>query len=275
MSNRSIPLGLNEWFLSWLEQLPVLSRYAKTRGWPFLLSWGHRVAGLLMVFFIFLHIRTASYLSTPAVYDAKMQVFRSPLFAFLEWALAIPVIFHALNGGRLILYESFGNRQDEPAIRWTILLSVIYTAFLGVLMIMGNQEVSAVFFWLAAFVASLTLAFGLISRMRAGPQALSWKLQRITGVFLLVMVPAHLLFMHLNLPVGHEANVVLLRMRNFFIKVVDLLLLLGVLYHGGYGLVSVVSDYLASRGLRAAWTALVVVGMVWLAWVGIRVILFA
>lgn len=85
------------------------------------------------------------------------------LFRILEWALAIPVIFHAFNGGRLIL-------------------------------------------------------------------------------------------------MAHEANTVAMRMQNYFIKAVDISLVLVVLYHAGYGLVSLTGDYLESRTLRmGGW-------QVWFSW---------
>ncbi len=82
-------------------------------------------------------------LETPSHYDTKMQIFSSPLFGFFEWLLAVPVIFHALNGGRLILYESFGNREDNAVIKWLSSFSALYLLFLGILMIAGNQSVSA------------------------------------------------------------------------------------------------------------------------------------
>ena len=94
-----------------------------------------------------------------------------------------------------------------------------------------------------------------------------WKLQRITGAFLLMLVPAHIVFMHVNAPVGHQANVVIMRMQEIFIKVVDMALLLGLLYHGGYGLISVVGDYLSSRGLRIGAALVITFVMALCAWV--------
>jgi succinate dehydrogenase/fumarate reductase cytochrome b subunit len=139
------------------------------------------------------------------------------LFRILEWALAIPVIFHAFNGGRLILYESFERRDDESMNRWLLWLSILYVALLGALMLMGNQSVSAVFFWLA-MPAGLTLAYGVASKVWTIQHSLLWKLQRITGAYLLILIPVHMLFMHLNYAMAHEANTVAMRMQNYFIK---------------------------------------------------------
>jgi len=195
------------------------------------------------------------------------------LFRILEWALAIPVIFHAFNGGRLILYESFETRDDESMTRWLLWLAALYVALLGALMLIGNQSVSAVFFWLTMIIAGLTLAYGVASKVWAIQHSLLWKLQRITGTYLLILIPAHMLFMHLNYAMAHEANTVAMRMQNYFIKAVDISLAVVVLYHAGYGLVSFIGDYLESRTLRMGLAAVVILVMLLFAAVGIRLTL--
>ena len=111
--------------------LRILSSYATTRGWPYVLAWCHRIAGLLLIGYLWFHIYTLLSLSSPPRYDATMKFYGFFLFTILEWALAIPVIFHAFNGGRLILYESFETRDDESMIRWLLWLSILYVALMG------------------------------------------------------------------------------------------------------------------------------------------------
>ena len=253
--------------------LRILSSYATTRGWPYVLAWCHRIAGLLLIGYVWFHIYTLLSLSSPPRYDATMKFYGFFLFRILEWALAIPVIFHALNGGRLILYESFETRDDESMIRWLLWLSALYVALLGALMLIGNQSVSAVFFWLTMIIAGLTLAYGVASKVWAIQHSLLWKLQRITGAYLLILIPAHMLFMHLNYAMAHEANTVAMRMQNYFIKAVDISLAVVVLYHAGYGLVSFIGDYLESRTLRMGLAGLVILVMLLFAAVGIRLTL--
>ena len=257
----------------WLERMPLVSTYARTKGWPYVIAWCHRIAGLLLVGYLWFHIYTLLSLSSPPRYDATMKFYGFILFRILEWALAIPVIFHAFNGGRLILYESFERRDDESMIRWLLWLSIIYLALLGALMLIGSQSVSAVFFWLTMLVAGLTLAYGVASRIWAIRHSLLWKLQRITGAYLLILVPAHMLFMHLNYATAHEANTVVMRMQGYFIKAVDISLVVVLLYHAGYGLVSFIGDYLESQSLRVGLAALVILVMVFFAVLGIRLTL--
>jgi len=252
------------------EQIPIVSFYAKTRGWHFILSWLHRITGILLIMFVWFHIYSLSFLYTPNIYDAKMQLYTLPFFAFFEWALAIPVIFHALNGGRVILFETFGWRNDDLMVRWVISLSIIYVMLFSWILLLGNQTVSAFFFWLTMLVLALTLVYEMTSKIWNIRHSIYWKLQRISGTFLLVMVPSHLLFMHLNPSIAKEADIVILRMQSFFIKAVDICLLIGALYHGGYGIISFVKDFLSSGVIRTCLCALISVVMLIFAWIGVK-----
>jgi succinate dehydrogenase cytochrome b556 subunit len=254
--------------------IPLLGYYANTRGWFFVVSWFHRITGIILILFVCYHIFSLTSLYSPEAYSEKIQIFRLFIFAFLEWALAIPVIFHALNGGRLILYESFGMRNDESAIRWMVGLCILYVGLLSLLMLMGNQKVSAPFFWITFLATSLAVGYGVALRVCRTQNSVFWKLQRITGAFLLLMIPAHLLFMHLNPSVAKEANQVIMRMQNDFIKAVDLCLVIGIIYHGVYGLFSIFADYLPAGIARIGLSALVLLIMVLFALVGIKLILY-
>ena len=86
------------------------------------------------------------------------------------------------------------------------------------------------------------------------------------------MIPAHFLFMHLNPSMGKDSAVIIARMQNFFVKVVDFSIILAVLYHGAYGLFSIGKDYIVSRLLQISIIALIVVVMVLSAWTGIKII---
>jgi succinate dehydrogenase hydrophobic anchor subunit len=227
---------------------------------------------MLLVFFIWFHIYTLSSLSAPGGYESKMALYRIPILAFIEWALAVPVIFHALNGGRLILYESFRFRKDDLLLKWVAGLTLLYAAILAALMLMGNQSVSAVFFYLLALSAALTVAYGLYAHIRRTSHRWGWKLQRITGAFLLVMVPAHFLFMHLNPQVAKDAGEVVRRMQNPWLKLVDAALVVSALYHGGYGLISMLNDYAAAKIVRGVGMAAITVAMAIACWTGIKLI---
>jgi succinate dehydrogenase / fumarate reductase cytochrome b subunit len=256
-----------------LNKIPYVAFYAHTRGWAFILSWGHRITGLLMVVYVWFHLITLSALSSPLDYDAKMALFSSPLIVFFEWLLAIPVIFHAVNGGRLMLFEIYGYRDDTAMIRWSFVVSAAYVCLLAVFMLLGNQSVSPIFFWLTVFIIAVICGYAFLARIWRLGHSPFWKFQRVSGVFLLVMIPAHFLFMHLNPAVGKDSAVIIARLQNFFVKIVDIAMVLAVVYHGGYGLFSVGKDYIVSRRLQILMTVLVAVVMVLSAWIGLKVII--
>lgn len=269
----SVIKRLEMWILPRLAQTPVVSIYAGTRGWPFVIAWIHRFFGILLVIYVLFHIYTLSFLETPALFDHKMKFFRFFLFVLLEWLLAIPVIFHALNGSRLVLYESFGFRKDGLMIRRLLGISVAYVFFLGLWMLLGNQTVTPLFFWLTVSIIAVIPVYLVTGKILKTGMPMGWKLQRITGAFLLISIPAHLLFMHLQPSIGHESDVVIQRMQNTFIRFVDMALVVSVLYHGGYGLLAIAKDYLESKPLQTACAAIISLVMTVFAWIGIRLIL--
>jgi len=252
------------------QQKAALSVCAKTKGWPFIVSWAHRITGILLVLYIWFHIYTLSFLTEPAEYDAKMKVLQFFIFVLLEWLLAIPVIFHALNGGRLILYESFGIRKNKILIRWVLVFSAVYTLLLGLMIFLGSQNVTPIFYWLTTLAFCIGAVCPVFSKIWPTENSLPWKFQRITGAFLLVVIPAHLLFMHLNVSIGHEAGIVIARMQNFFIKIMDMAIVVSALYHGGYGLLSVAKDYIQYKNLQNICTGLIFLIMVLFGWFGIK-----
>jgi succinate dehydrogenase cytochrome b556 subunit len=268
-----ISIKISDRILGILKKIPYVAFYADTRGWAFILSWGHRITGLLLVLYVWFHLITLSTLSSPGDYDAKMAWFSSPLFVFIEWLLAIPVIFHAANGGRLMLFEIYGYRNDTAMIRWLFVVSGAYAGLLAVFMLLGNQSVSPIFFWLTAFVIAVIWGYALLAKIWRSGHSRFWKFQRATGVFLLIMIPAHFLFMHLNPAAGKDSAVIIARMQNVFVKIVDVTVVLAVLYHGGYGLFSVGRDYIASRHLQVLMAVLVAAVMVWSAWIGLKLII--
>lgn len=255
-----------------LEKLPGIAFYGKTRGWSFVMAWIHRAAGIGLALYVLIHIYTLSFLSEPQSFDDQMRLFRFFFFYILEWMLSVPVIIHALNGGRLILYEIFGARNEAALFRWMSGLCIIYVMLQAVLMVMGNQTVSPTFFWLVVFILSACLLILVTSRIWGIEGAMGWKLQRITGAFLLMMIPAHMLFMHLQTSIGHQADVVIARMQTGFIKVIDLVLIVAVLFHAGYGLISIARDYIKSKFVQSGLSFLIIFILVVFGWIGIRLI---
>ena len=249
-----------------------LHRLSRTHGWPYIHSWAHRVSGVLLTLYVCLHIITLSSLKDPELFDNKMRFFASVIPGFFEWLLAFPVIYHCLNGGRLLLYEIFGNRKDQAVLGWVFIISLAYIVLLGFFMALGNQNVSAILFWVYMVVVSLFITYLTVRKIKQSDASFAWKLQRISGAFLFVMIPAHMLYMHLDPFSGRDAQVIIARMSNGFIKLVDISLVCSVMYHSGYGIVAICRDYLSSYRLQLICRFSISVIMIVFAWLGLKLI---
>ena len=258
--------------ISLMGRIPVLSYYVNSRGWSFLLSWGHRLAGLTLVGYLFAHIYTLSLLFNPATFDADMKFLDHFIFAFLEWCVAIPVIFHSLNGSRLILYELFHVREEELMIRSVIALGFIYAMIVGFFFIDEGPQISATIFWSITNAISISAFLIILFKIWTTRNSVLWKLQRITGAFMLPMLIGHMLFMHMNYLTGHDSKTILMRMQSPFIRGLDFFFIVFLLFHAGYGMFSIIADYIKPGPLLKSLTILVFIVMAVSAFFGIRLI---
>ena len=72
-----------------------------------MLAWAlHRVSGLGVLLFLVLHIAdTALILAGPEWYNRFVEFYRSPVIRFMEVLLAAAVLYHGLNGLRIIIMD--------------------------------------------------------------------------------------------------------------------------------------------------------------------------
>ena len=80
----------------------------------------HRITGLGLVFYLVLHINVVSYLHNPATFNQVMGFLGSPLFRFLEIGLLGCVIYHAMNGIRVIWVDFFGGSAYHEKVFWIL-----------------------------------------------------------------------------------------------------------------------------------------------------------
>lgn len=94
------------------------------RGDPGMWSWAlHRITGVTVFFFLFVHVLdTALVRVSPTTYDATIETYKTPIVALMEMGLVFCVLFHALNGVRVILIDfwSQGPRYQKQML-WGIL----------------------------------------------------------------------------------------------------------------------------------------------------------
>lgn len=265
LNGKAQPLGMQKMISQWI-------RVQRAFGIADFYAWLHRFTGVGLLLFLWAHIYTLSFLVEPDKFDSKVEWLKQVGMYHFEWLLALPVIFHALNGCRLILYEIFNSRQDGLMTSLVAGLTLIYTFVLLLIMYVLNISIAPAT-WIIACLFSLGAAGVVMIGTSASKMGIPWKLQRISGGFLMLMIPVHMVLMHANPLVGHDSASIIARIQNdVLIRVVDIFILVCALYHGAYGLVSIAKDYLKSKRLNRY--ILLVVGMVTLifGWLGIKTI---
>lgn len=110
---------------------PKRQRLAGTvyRGNEGMWSWVlHRITGVSIYFFLLVHILdTALIRVSPEAYNAVIGTYKNPIMGVGEVALVGAVVFHALNGLRIILVDtSAWAAKHQRALFWgVIVLAVI------------------------------------------------------------------------------------------------------------------------------------------------------
>lgn len=93
------------------------------RGREGMWSWvAHRVTGVTIFFFLFVHVvDTALVRVSPEAYDDVVATYKTPLVGLLEYGLVAAVLFHALNGLRVIAVDfwSKGPRYQKQML-WSV-----------------------------------------------------------------------------------------------------------------------------------------------------------
>ena len=77
----------------------------KSGQWAFVL---HRISGFLVFFFLLLHIVDVSLINVDAeLYDEVHELYGNVLLRVFEVGLLLGLLFHALNGIRIVLIDFF------------------------------------------------------------------------------------------------------------------------------------------------------------------------
>ncbi len=94
------------------------------RGREGMWSWvAHRVTGVLIFFFLFAHVLdTALVRVSPDSYNRIMDTYKTPLVNLMEVGLVGAVLFHALNGLRVMAIDFWekGTRYQKQ-MTWAVL----------------------------------------------------------------------------------------------------------------------------------------------------------
>lgn len=94
------------------------------RGDPGMWSWvAHRITGVLTFFFLFVHVLdTALVRVSPNTYNQVIETYKTPLVNLLEVGLVGAVLYHALNGIRVMLVDFWAKGPKyQRVMLWSLL----------------------------------------------------------------------------------------------------------------------------------------------------------
>ncbi|GAA4976842.1 succinate dehydrogenase, cytochrome b556 subunit [Kineococcus glutinatus] len=105
------------------------------RGREGMWSWVfHRITGVAIFFFLFVHVLdTATVRISPEAYNAVIGQYKNPVMGLGEAGLVGAVVFHALNGIRIILVDFWSKgTQHQRKLFWGViaLWTVLMVPFL-------------------------------------------------------------------------------------------------------------------------------------------------
>jgi succinate dehydrogenase / fumarate reductase cytochrome b subunit len=91
----------------------------------------HRVTGVLIFFFLFAHVLdTALVRVSPEAYDQTIEIYKNPFVNLMEYGLVAAILFHALNGLRLIAVDFWeqGPRYQKQMFWFVMAVWIILMA---------------------------------------------------------------------------------------------------------------------------------------------------
>ena len=257
-----------------------------------LLYLGHRLAGLGTLLFLAIHILdTSTVYFFPKLYPHAIDIYRSTAFMLQEMVLVVAVIYHGVNGLKIILNDTFPHwwtKRDERQSFWRIavlctLLSAPPVLIMGRNLYVNNicqcpppttanaeavNNVASSFALISIpilFVVILAvLAFGASLDGTARParaagvpsrnlETYAWLFMRWSGALLIPLAWVHVLIQDVLVGV-HAINLdfVALRWATLGWRVYDIFLLVFAFGHGMNGLRGVVNDYVRHPGWNKA-----------------------
>jgi succinate dehydrogenase / fumarate reductase cytochrome b subunit len=194
-------------------------------------SWVlHRLTGLGVVFFLVLHVIDTSWaVFYPDLYEHAIAAYQSPLFTIGEFGLVLAVVYHALNGVRISLFDFRPAwwRHQQAAARYVLLITALL--LIPVFIVMFSHVVAhystnptslpliEVIVSQLPFIAGMVVAAivalivsSIYERLMGGNpdqtfgkvgtsklERFWWSFMRISGLLIVPLVFGHLAMMHL------------------------------------------------------------------------------
>ncbi len=245
--------------------------YWRYRGDPSMWAWLlHRLAGIGIFLFLLVHIVDISLIGWgPDLFNKLVVLYHHPVFRLGEILLVGAVLFHGLNGLRVIVMDFapaavLYHRQLLVGVVIAFVVLFVPAAaimFHGMLQSLqlhsGANLLNEWRAWLPALAAALGVSAAyaptlylpqkqVSPRPAGGLEFYGWLYIRLSGVLIVFLVLGHLFIMHLMDGGVSRINFdfIAQRFASPFWRVYDLLLMVLALSHGVWGMRTVLLDYI-------------------------------
>jgi len=101
----------------------------KTGMWSWVL---HRITGVSIFFFLLVHtLDTALVRLAPDQYNLVIETYKTPIIGTAELGLVAAILFHALNGVRIILVDFWSKGAKYQRVMFWIVIALAVVLFAG------------------------------------------------------------------------------------------------------------------------------------------------
>ena len=113
--------------------MPTMPAGTLYRGKVGMWSWVlHRITGVAIFFFLLVHVLdTALVRLSPEAYNAVISTYKTPLIGLAELGLVAAILFHALNGLRVILIDFWRKGVKYQNVMFWIVIAIAAIVFIG------------------------------------------------------------------------------------------------------------------------------------------------
>ncbi len=125
--------------------MPSMPAGTLYRGKVGMWSWVlHRITGVAIFFFLLVHVLdTALVRLSPEAYNAVIGTYKTPIIGLAELGLVAAILYHALNGVRVILIDFWRKGVKYQNVMWWVVVIISAVLFLG----FAPRHLSHVFGW--------------------------------------------------------------------------------------------------------------------------------
>ncbi len=104
--------------------VPLWPANYRTGMWGYVL---HRITGLVLVCYLLMHIMVISsaMVGGKGAFDALLGLLQTPLFVVLDLGLIAAVVFHGLNGIRLVLFDLGYGVRSQKTLFWAVIAAAV------------------------------------------------------------------------------------------------------------------------------------------------------